>query len=545
MPVFFKKEISFCFLLFMLIFYFLVPSKFVFSQNETTESSSPQNITNSKQIVTQQETTEESSLNGAKIKKKNPKNKKKQLQKRKKEKVARKKQRQAKREKKRKQQEQKAKAISDHDAEQQEKLDLTGKTPLPQKMLDDKREGFYWTGIAGPLYSPDVGFGFAGVVNYFRNGYRNEPTFPYVPYRENVMLTLGSSTKGVHSYWVNYNAPYLRNTILNLRFHAGVYHNIVSPYYGLGNETQKNLTHPDGTTYTRFKDYNNAIRKINGGKTWSYYNFYAETKPETHIQLEYNFLGGKIRLLTALTISYFRIKDYSGQKVSAGDNSSALMRQTLLSQDNQAQKILGYNGGFDNYLTVGFIYDTRDFQPDPSRGMYHELTYSQSAKIFGSAYNYYDVTFTLRGYRSLFPRHIDMVLAARFSYHIKGMDVPFYVMKRLIYAEANVIGLGGMSTLRGFADARFAGPVMLLANFELRYTFARVQVKKNILKFKLVPFVEFGRSYDSPQETTLRGLNVAGGIGFKMSWNLASIIALDLGFSKENISFYFSYGNIF
>lgn len=445
---------------------------------------------------------------------------------------------------KKQEREKKAKAISQQDAKLQEKLDVSGRSKLPQKLIDDKQEGSYWTGIGGPLYTPDVGVGFGAVVNFFKNGYRNEPIFSYIPYRENVMLSLGSSTRGVHSYWINYRAPYLHNQPIHLDFYVGVLHNIVSPYYGLGEDSQKPLTTLNGTTFKKYSKYNKHLRQIQNGKTNAFYNFYTKTKPETHLSIAYDVLGGKIRLIAAMTLSYFNIQDYTNQKVAVGKNK-AVMRQTLLNRDYHANKILGYHGGFDNYVTFGLVYDSRDFAPDPSKGMYHELTFSQSAKIFGSSFNYYDITLALRSYLSLFPRHMNLVLAGRFSYHVKGMDVPFYVMKRLIYVDGNTTGLGGRNTLRGFPDARFAGPVMMLANIELRYTFARWQIKKHILKFKIVPFIEFGRSYDLPEQTTLKNLNVAGGFSFATSWNLASIIALDVGFSRENIAAYFSYGHIF
>lgn len=445
---------------------------------------------------------------------------------------------------KKQEQEKKARAISKQDTTEQKKLDLSGARKLPQKLIDDKKEGSYWTGIGGPLYTPDIGLGFAAVVNFFKNGYRNEPTFSYIPYRENVMLSLGSSIRGVHSYWINYRAPYLRNLPIHLNFHAGILHNIVSPYYGLGSDSQKSLTTPNKKTFKSYSKYNKALRQINHGITSSHYNFYTETKPETHLSIEYNLPGGKIRLLAAVTFSYFRIQDYTNKKVSVG-KKKAIMQQTLLNRDFQANKILGYSGGFDNYITFGLVYDSRDFAPDPNKGMYHELTFSQSAKVFGSSFNYYDITFALRGYLPLFPYYVHMVLAGRFSYHVKGLDVPFYVMKRLIYIDENVTGLGGSKTLRGFSDARFAGPVMMLANIELRYTFARWQLKDHILKFKIVPFIEFGRSYDTPEQTTLKNLNVAGGVSFAISWNLASIITLDVGFSREDIAAYFSYGNNF
>ena len=54
----------------------------------------------------------------------------------------------------------------------------------------------------------------------------------------------------------------------------------------------------------------------------------------------------------------------------------------------------------------------------------------------------------------------------------------------------------------------------------------------------LVPFIDAGRVFNSIGDTTLEDLKFDGGIGFRLAWNLSTIVSFDFGRSSEGSVFY-------
>lgn len=55
------------------------------------------------------------------------------------------------------------------------------------------------------------------------------------------------------------------------------------------------------------------------------------------------------------------------------------MRQTKLKADNETGEIHGFRGGWDNSVRLGLAYDTRDLEPNPRSGMFHDLLFVGSS----------------------------------------------------------------------------------------------------------------------------------------------------------------------
>jgi outer membrane translocation and assembly module TamA len=61
----------------------------------------------------------------------------------------------------------------------------------------------------------------------------------------------------------------------------------------------------------------------------------------------------------------------------------------------------------------------------------------------------------------------------------------------------------------------------------------------------LVPFVDTGRVFNSVSDTTFSDWKLDGGIGFRLAWNLSTIISFDYGRSSEGSLFYMEVGHQF
>ena len=106
-------------------------------------------------------------------------------------------------------------------------------------------------------------------------------------------------------------------------------------------------------------------------------------------------------------------------------------------------------------------------------------------------------------------------------------------------------GLGGHPTMRGFVRNRFVGDAAALANAELRWSFGEKIVYGQHLRFMLVPFVDTGRVFDSVGDTTLQDWKYDVGMGFRLAWNLSTVISFDYGRSSEGSMFFMELGHQF
>lgn len=92
---------------------------------------------------------------------------------------------------------------------------------------------------------------------------------------------------------------------------------------------------------------------------------------------------------------------------------------------------------------------------------------------------------------------------------------------------------------------RFVGDAAAYANAELRWSFAETMLWSQHLRFMLVPFVDTGRVFNSIGDTTLKDWKADGGIGFRLAWNLSTVISFDYARSSEGTMFYMELGHQF
>jgi hypothetical protein len=76
------------------------------------------------------------------------------------------------------------------------------------------------------------------------------------------------------------------------------------------------------------------------------------------------------------------IDPVTGQETKAPNGTS------LLRRDFQQGLISGLDGGWVSIIQTALIFDTRDFEPDPTRGYYVEIANEFSNPIIGSQFDF-------------------------------------------------------------------------------------------------------------------------------------------------------------
>src|SRR5262245_29051571 len=283
---------------------------------------------------------------------------------------------------------------------------LSRKRPLPKEILDQKEIGRYVTGMPLVGIDPEVGGLVGAAIQVFDNGPRTSPFFAYAPYRR--QLSAGAQVGTSLDFWNVYLAfdqPYIDDTPWRLKTYVGYKVNKFANYFGTGEETLEPLHYPGSPrTFTRFRDFENAIESKSGGMTWSDYVSWGQELLVGSANLEHDLAGGLLRPLVGLQIGHVHVTDYSGDA-----ENGAIQQETKLAEDDRLGKIRGFHGGWDNSLRLGVSMDLRDYEPDPTSGLLAQMFLTSSLRALGSEFNYAQVTFGLSGFIPVIPGYDDLI----------------------------------------------------------------------------------------------------------------------------------------
>jgi hypothetical protein len=414
-----------------------------------------------------------------------------------------------------------------------------------------KKTGFYVTGLPLANFDPNFGVGFGARGNLFDNGSADEPLFRYAPYKKRLSITLFATTGGLQFHWLDFDAPFVSGSAFRFRAQAVFEQNVDRHYYGIGARSLGRLQYPGAAgSFGALDEYETSQRRaLDDGTTYSRYDRFFFRRPIGFFSFERSSFGGRVRPLLGVAVSHSTVRTFDGKSVSAvdeaGNDRDAVSRPTRLSEDCQRGLIVGCGGGFDNYFRIGIAYDTRDFEPDPTSGVFLDAEADVRTKALGGAYSSTVLMTAARGYFSPFPKLTKLVVAARLVGQVASAGTPFFAMNVLPFTEDPKTGLGGFRTLRGFSQDRFVGPVLALTNLEVRWTFVSFRGLGQHFAFMAVPFVDLGRVFDRVGDATFRGFKRGQGAGLRVAWNQATIVMFDYGLSVEGSALYVNFGHIF
>jgi outer membrane protein assembly factor BamA len=213
-----------------------------------------------------------------------------------------------------------------------------------------------------------------------------------------------------------------------------------------------------------------------------------------------------------------------------------------LRDDADAGRVFGLGGGRVSLVQLSLMYDTRDFEPDPYRGLFVELGNEHSARYTGSEFTFHKMLLQARHFLPIAPRVLKRaLLATRLGYGtIIGEQAPFFEYQDQWSAEGSIRALGGSQTLRGFKANRFLGRTVAFLNLELRLRFADFDVLGQNLTFTIASFVDLG-SVGDKVFLIAPTLRAAGGTGLRIGWNRSTVIVADYAFSREDAQFFINF----
>jgi len=364
----------------------------------------------------------------------------------------------------------------------------TTETTKPKKEKKAKKEKIYnekgeiikkgWN--FGPLpvvgYRSDMGFQYGVCMDVFQYGDGSKyPGYDFKLNFEVSTYTKGSSVFRFYSYWNNIipkgklfvDVSYF----IDKKFDFYGYNGYAAPYY-------KNFAIVEGVPNPDYGQKNSG--------------FYAFSRNQFRFVASMQQQIGNIKgFYYGAGIAYFNNK-IDRLQLHAYDGQTTLYElycTTGLIRENEK------NGGNTTQFKAGLIYDTKDYENDPTRGMYAEGAFTFSPDMIDQK-GYTNLTFTgvFQHYVPLYKEHLTFAYRIGAQNVLAG-DIPFYSMlntNTLFFKKMYTDALGGASTVRGINRNRVIGKGFAWLNLDLRWRVVNFKFINQNWCVVLNPFVDAG-----------------------------------------------------
>ena len=425
--------------------------------------------------------------------------------------------------------------------------------------LAKKKEGTFITGIPDLSSDPVTGFGFGARTNIYWNGKRDNPLFAYTPYLMKLKANAAYYTSNAKELVLSLDVPYYKGTRWRFKIDFKAQQNPANLYFGSTENTLGKLHLPSdpNTTFDTYREFDRARKTLRQGEvgeapfvTDALSNRFRETEFMLNLKADYALGNGKWRLMAGYEIQHLSYKTFEGMEADAidpitGNKIKAPNGFSLLQRDFDNGLISGLKGGWVSIIQNALIYDTRDFEPDPTKGGYFEIANEYSSRYVGSQFDFNKLFIQGRYYQKL-PFGKRTVLAGRLGIgHIFGTNAPFFEFQDQWSPDGSINALGGKQSLRGFRANRFLARSLAFANVELRYRIAETKWGKQHFAFGVAPFFDMGTVRNDWRDLSFRDIKYSYGGGLRIAWNQSTVLFFDYGMSKEDRLFFFGIGQAF
>ena len=427
------------------------------------------------------------------------------------------------------------------------------------------------TGInLGPLpvvaFDADRGFQYGALLNIYNFGdgssYPNPKSWWYIE--------ASAYTGGTWNLYLNYdNREIFKDTRLSICTHYSNesaldfygFNGYQSIYtYALDNYFQNN---PDEFTFdTETKKGQKAFDKFAGGDGKAPKGFYRYSRESFKIKAD---LTGKIssNFYWEAGYSFYWIRHNAftptGYEVADGSLYQLYKDWGILNDNGKDQ--------FLSALKAGLMYDSRDIQNNPTKGIWAEAHLIAAPKWLGSSMDSYKVSATFRHYVPIVKNKL--TFAYRLAYQgFLGKNTPWYLLPYYSNMGYNrdFDAIGGYRTTRGLMLDRVQGLHTGFYNIELRYKFIDFTLFNQNIAFALSGFTDGAhvfKGYDLTNKTGAKpelykkyidttrkdGLHATAGAGLRFIMNQNFIVAFEYArcFNKQdgNGAFYINTGFLF
>jgi len=405
---------------------------------------------------------------------------------------------------------------------------------LASSLYGQKKEQIAKTGYNfGPLpavaYDADKGFQLGALLNIYNFGDGTS----YPNYNSKVYLEASFFTKGSALLQLMYDNKTL---IPGVRWSSAISAQLekAMDFYGFGG-------------YTNNLNYE-AIDLGKNGDGFIYTPFYRMKR--NTVLAKTDFIGhitDRFYWEAGYHAAYFGISPINRANINKGKKEGKEYPDymTTLYEEYVNSGIISpedADGGFVSSIRLGLLYDSRDKEGAPSKGIWAEAHLQAAPKWLGTESGFYRYSATWRHYIPIVGND-KLTFAYRLNYEgTIGDNVPFYVLPYITVMGENCDkdGMGGYRTVRGILRDRVIGKDMATYNADIRWRFISFPAFNQNISLALSLFSDGTRALRSFDITKLdQGYRNADfdqdrfhftvGAGFRFIMNENFIVAFEYG----------------
>ncbi len=411
------------------------------------------------------------------------------------------------------------------------------------------------TGLPVVAYDADMGFQYGLVGNLFYYGDRS--TYP--EYLHAVKIEISRFTKGSGVNQIFYDSKYLIPGGVRLTADLSYLTEKALDFFGYNGYQARylpGLVDEDDPDYLTRMFYRHERRMF-----------------RLTADLQGPITDQRFRWLAGVWIMNFKTGRMDVERYNKGKKEEKQIPDTttlfdLYADDWQIIPAEEQNGGNINLIRAGLVYDSRDNEPFPTKGLWDEAILAYSPEFFFNEQSFLKLTLIHRQYFNLLKERL--VLTYRLGYQgtIAGHS-PYYFQPYMLNSfsfATKTDGLGGAKNLRGILRNRVVGDGIAWGNLELRsklvhfrvateqfyiglnvFGDAGLVVQEIDIDPDLIPEADresyFDLSYNNDK------IHPTVGAGLRIGWNDNFIIAVDYGFAMNaqdgKSGLYIAFGNLF
>ncbi len=404
-------------------------------------------------------------------------------------------------------------------------------TSKPVEKKDKVKTGWNFGALPAIAYDTDIGFKYGALVNLFYYGDGKQ----YPKYLHSLYFEWNHTTKGSGTSQFTYDSEYLIPGI-RVSAEASYLTEQSLDFYGFnGYESayDADLEDEDSEEYISRMYYNMDRRLL-----------------RLKADFQGKITGQQFRWLAGLEYNHAKMGTVDVEKLNKGKDVEDQLADTSLFGNYIAWGIIPEDeadGGNTTLVKAGLVYDTRDLEANPMKGIWTELQLLMAPGFLGNDdFAYTRLALTHRQYFTLAPQVLSF--AYRLSYQTKLSGTMPYYMLPFVYNTAPSLtrdGLGGAKTIRGIMRNRVVGDGFIYGNLEFRWKFLRTVLFNQNLYLALSGFLDGGMvtdkhdfdvdpavdpaEYSNLVNTGDEKLHLGAGAGLHIVMNQNFIIAVDYG----------------
>jgi len=411
-------------------------------------------------------------------------------------------------------------------------LNLMGQDSTKSEKI---KTGWNFGAIPVISYNTDLGLQYGALTNIYNYG--DGKAYPM--YYHSFYAEVSMYTKGSGIFRVFYDSKFL---IPNIRFTADMAYlpDQALDFYGFnGAQSVFNKDWADDTS----DSYKTRM-------------FYKHRRNMFRTKLDFQGKTGlkNLNWAAGLVLNNIVVSTVDIEKLNKGKEGDKVLPDTNTLFDNYVEwgiiKPKETTGGFFTSLKAGVVFDTRDNEPNPMKGIWSEAVVSQT---INGDFNYTRVALTHRQYFTLVKNQLSFAYRLGYQGIIAG-EAPFYGLPEMVFSylpSSTSDGLGGSKSVRGMVRNRVVGNGVVYGNLELRWKFTQFTVANQNIYLALSPFMDLGKVVQEREvDKSLvpiaeqpfyfnegkDELHITYGAGFRIAMNQNFIIACDAGFpaNKED-----------